>query len=75
MKITSKIEHAGIKVYVNDLLHIHVAREKFIGLQSWQYESEGMFYVEITLTGGVITCDYDRRDMWVGVLTELEKLR
>ena len=75
MKITSKISHASIKVYINETLHIHIVREKFLGLQSWQYESEQMFYIEITLTGAVFRCDYDRRDLWLGVLAELEKAR
>lgn len=75
MKITSQISHAGVKVYINETLHIHFVRERFVGLQSWQFESEQMFYIELTLDGGVIRCDYDRRDLWVGVLAELEKAR
>lgn len=75
MQITSNVSQASVKVYINGALHIHFMREKFIGLQSWQYENEGMFYVEITLIDGVITCDYDRREMWLGVLTELDKAR
>ena len=75
MNITSKLAHASVKIYVNDILHIHFLREKFIGLSSWQYEKEGMFYIEISLDGGVMTVDYDRRDMWLSVLSELDKLR
>ncbi len=75
MKITSRISHASVKIYINDTLHIHFARDKFVGMQSWQFENEAMFYVELTLDGGVIRCDYDRRDLWLGVLAELEKTR
>ena len=78
MKITSNISHASVKIYVNDVMHIHFVREKFAGLSSWQYETEGaagMYYIEIVLDGGNVTVDYDRRDLWLGVLTELEKAR
>lgn len=75
MKISSAISHASVKIYVNDILHIHFRREKFIGLQSWRYEKEEMFYIEINLTDGVMTCDYDRSDMWTEILTELNKAR
>ncbi len=75
MKVTNKISHASVKIYINETLHIHFMRDKFLGLQSWQYESEQMFYIEITLAGGVFRCDYDRRDLWIGVLAELEKAR
>lgn len=75
MKITSRISHASVKVYINDILHIHFVREKFLGMQCWQYEAEAMFYIELTLEGGVIKCDYDRRELWLGILAELEKAR
>lgn len=81
MNITSNVSHASVKVFVNDILHIHFARARFVGLSSWQYEKEGrkdqggMYYIEIVLDGGNVTVDYDRRDMWIGVLAELEKAR
>lgn len=75
MIISSRIQHASFKIYVNDILHIHFMRDKFIGLQAWQYETEDLFYIEITLENGVITCDYDKREMWVNILKELNKLR
>ena len=75
MKIDSKISHASVKVFINDILHIHFMRDKFVGLQSWQYETESLYYIEITLSNGVITCDYDRRDLWIAVLSELMKAR
>lgn len=75
LKIECKISQASVKVHVNDILHIHFMREKYIGIAAWQYEKESMFYIEITMVGGVITCDYDKREMWVAILAELEKAR
>lgn len=75
MKVTSKISHASIRIYVNDVLHIHIVREKFLGLSSWLYEREEMYYIEVVLRGGNITVDYDRRDLWTLVLAELGKIR
>jgi len=76
MKITSHISHASIKVFINEILHIQFARSRFVGLSSWQYEKEGgLYYIEVVLDGGVVNVDYDRRDIWLGVLAELEKAR
>jgi len=76
MKITSKFSAASIKIYVNDILHIEVMRSKFVGLSSWQYETEGgLYYIEIVSDGGAVTVDYDKRDMWISILAELDKAR
>jgi hypothetical protein len=75
VKVTSKCSSVSVKVFVNGILHLHFRRDKFLGLQAWQYESEQMFYVEVLLAGGSLLCDYDRRDLWVSVLKELEKVR
>lgn len=75
MVVTSKISHAAFRVYVNEILHLHIVREKFLGLSSWLYEREGMYYIEIVQDGGNVTVDYDRRDLWTSVLMELEKIR
>lgn len=75
MKVTSKIGHASVQIYVNDILHIHIVREKFLGLSSWLFEREGMYYIEIALEGGIIAVDYDRPDLWHLVLAELAKIR
>jgi hypothetical protein len=75
VKVTSKCSSASVKVYVNGILHLYFRRESFLGLQSWQFESEGMYYLEVLLAGGSLLCDYDRRDLWVSVLKELEKVR
>jgi hypothetical protein len=75
VKVTSRCSSASVKVYVNGVLHLHFLRAKFLGLQAWQYESEGMYYVEVVLAEGSLLCDYDRRDLWLAVLDELEKVR
>jgi hypothetical protein len=75
MQVTSKISHASARIFINEVLHLHIVRERFLGLSSWLYEREGMYYIEIALNGGRISVDYDRRDLWVGVLAELEKIR
>lgn len=76
MKITSKFSQSSIKIFVNDILHIQFERTRFIGISSWQYETEnGLYYIEIVLDGGIISTDYDKREMWIAILTELEKAR
>ena len=75
MQVTSKISHASVRIYINGVLHLHIVRETFLGLSAWLYEREGMYYIEIVLRDGTIATDYDRRDLWTSVLTELEKIR
>ena len=79
MRVTSNISHDSVKIYVNEILHIQFARDRFVGLSSWQYEKEGhgagMYYIEIVLDGGIVAVDYNKREMWLGVLTELDKAR
>lgn len=81
MKITGNISHDSVKIYVNNIPHIHFIRSRFVGFLSWQFEHEGregqdgMYYIEITLEGGNILLSYDRQDMWLAILAELEKSR
>ena len=76
MKVTSQFTAASVKIYINNILHIHFERSKFLGLSSWQYISEGgLYYIEITLQGGIISTDYDQEVIWLTILAELDKLR
>lgn len=75
MQVTSKIGHASIRIFINDTLHLHIVREKFLGFSSWLFEREGMYYIEIVLDGGIVSVDYDRFDLWKAVLIELAKIR
>ncbi len=75
MQVTSKIGHASARIYINDTLHLHIVRERFLGLSSWLFEREGMYYIEIVLDGGNVMVDYDRADLWKLVLAELAKIR
>lgn len=75
VKITSKISVSSIKVKIDDILHLHIPRRSYVGLMAWQFRDESTYYIEITLISGIILAEYDRRDLWVGILAELDKLR
>lgn len=75
VKITSEITVSSIKVRIDDILHLHIPRDRYVGLHAWQFRDESTFYLEIILNGGTILAEYDRRDMWVSILAELDKLR
>lgn len=62
-----------IKVYINDLLHLAFSREELIGVQSWfKGGAARMYYIQITLKGSCITCEYDDREKWAAVLAALD---
>ena len=75
MAVTSKITLDSVKVYVENILHIHFLRSNFIGLQSWGYEQESLFYIDIILVGAPIHCEYQKKELWVKILSELDRLR
>ncbi len=73
-QVEVKVEYDAIRVLFNGALHLHLIRSKLLGIQSWMRLPEGKFYIEYTLAGGVITCDYDAREKWQAVLDSLARI-
>lgn len=73
MTITSYIDDKYFRVYINDLIHVALKRSTIIGVNTWT-ESEKQYFIEYTLVGGVVKCEYDSEDKWTAVLNELNKL-
>lgn len=69
--ITIKIEFNTIKIYIDNILHIHIERDRFLGLQSWRWNSK--FVIEFTLTTNTIVTEYEDIDMWKTILDLLDK--
>lgn len=59
----------AIRVWINDLLHVHIPTDHYRGLQSWLKPKPS---IEITLDQGAITLEYDAREKWELVLSGLE---
>lgn len=74
MNVTGAVAFDQLKIRINDILHLSLSLDKFVGLQSWQFESRQSYHIELTLEGGVITTEYDSFELWKQVLLELDKL-
>lgn len=67
------VEYDALRIYFNGALHVHIVRSQLIGVQSWMRRATGKYYVEFTLVGGTITCDYDTPQKWRAVLNGLAR--
>lgn len=67
------IKNRTIFVKINDLLHLRIATEGLLGIQSWHYDSN--FFLEFYFTSGqTIKVEHDNRDIWLNILAGLEKV-
>lgn len=68
-----EIKFDSIRVYFGDLLHLHVKRSKLLGIQSWRY-GDNNYFIEFTMEGNAIVCEYDDNEKFSAVLAQLDKL-
>jgi len=66
-------DHYSIKVYFGDVLHVHVKRSAFLGLQSWS-DGPHHYSIEFSLTDGFLTVEYDDAENWRAILGALDRL-
>ena len=64
----------AIKVRFGDVLHLHIIRSEFLGMQSWLYREGKKYCIEFTMKGGVVLCEYDSRDKFETILAALDKV-
>lgn len=64
----------ALVIKAGGVLHLHLQRSKLIGVHSWIMGERKQFFIEYTLTGGAIVCDYDSREKWQSILDQLERL-
>lgn len=62
-----------LRIYLGDVLHLHIDSDKFIGMQAWT-DNEHSYTIEYTLTGGTLRTEYTTEDKWKAVLAGLEKV-
>lgn len=65
------VDHYAIRVYFGDVLHIHVKRSAFLGLQSWS-DGPNDYSIEFSLTEGSILTEYDDAEKWLAILKLLD---
>jgi hypothetical protein len=72
-QVEVKAEYDALRILFNGVLHVHLIRSKFLGMQSWMRRPEGKYCIEFTMADGTITCDYDSQEKWQAVLDGLAK--
>lgn len=73
--VTSYITDTTMRIYINDLLHVSLKLSALLGINSWiEGDNQDQYFIEYTLVGGVIQCEYNTEAKWVSVLQELNKL-
>lgn len=64
----------SVDVYLNDTLHLCLAKHSFVGVQSWidAEKDPWMYIIEFTpATGREVTCGYEDRALWEEILGSL----
>lgn len=65
-------------IKLNGITHFRIARREIIGYQSWLFTKDYLvphFEIEFyTRCGNNVILDYDRKDIWEDILSELDKV-
>lgn len=64
----------GLRILINGVLHLDLTRTKLLAVHSWVNGREQRFFIEYTMQGGTVVCDYDTRDKWLSILNQLAEL-
>lgn len=74
--VTAEITYRALKIRFGGALHVRIDRGEGLGIsfQSWEHHGT-KFYIEYYLSDGSrIQCDYDKREHWLAILAELDRL-
>lgn len=72
--ILSSIE--SIRIYIDELLHLHVHKSEYVGLQSWHQTDKdytNKYCIEIVCKTTSITVEYQDINIWKSVLQLLDQ--
>lgn len=70
-KVSVIREYSGIKIYINELLHLYLTNE-IVSIQSWR--GDGSYSIEYTYKTTNILTEYDKQEIWEDVLKQLDKI-
>lgn len=73
MVITCKEDSEDIRIYINNILHIRIPRDKNMILHSWVEGNSKTFIIETICFGDKQKFVYDNRYMWENILLLLDK--
>lgn len=74
-KITAKKNYSGIKIYINDILHISFLMENYTGIQSWYTGNKTkIYFIEISFKEGEqLLLEYTSFDNWKIILKLIDE--
>jgi hypothetical protein len=72
MEVSHTIRNNTVKIFLNGILHLYFCRENLRGIESWQY-GQDQFVIEIALKEAVLTLEYDTKEKWTAILSELDQ--
>jgi hypothetical protein len=67
------VSYESIKIRFGGLLHLHLQRPVY-AVQSWVQERQAKFTIQYTTGGGDVTSEYDDREKWEAILSQLDKV-
>jgi hypothetical protein len=73
MKVELLIDHYTIKLMIDELIHVYLLRDEFVGFQSWADKKDQYSIEFYTKTNSILT-EQDNKDKWLAILRELNKL-
>jgi hypothetical protein len=74
MNVFIKKTNNQIKIYINDLLHLCIKIDEYIGVQSWIDDySKYRYNINFHFKNNTdILCEYDDRNLWESILKQLD---
>lgn len=73
MNIKCKSDSEDIRIYINDVLHIRIPRDKNIKIQSWIEGHTKTYTIEIWCVNHSDKFVYEKRNMWEQILKLLDE--
>lgn len=67
------VSYESIKIRFGGLLHLHLQRPIY-AVQSWVQERQAKFTIQYTTAGGEVTSEYDNREKWEAILSQIDKI-
>jgi len=67
------VNYESIKIRFGGVLHLHLQRPVY-SVQSWVQERQAKFTIQYTTAGGDVTSEYDNREKWESILSQLDKV-
>jgi hypothetical protein len=67
-------EFEAIVIRIGGIMHLWIDRTKLLGVQSWVKTGRRQFFIEFAMESGCITSDYDTREKWEAILSQLQSV-